>query len=122
MEKLREQGGEDLDISPDKYTFNTVIHAYAKSGAKEAATKAHRILDNMIQMYREGNSSVKPDTITVSGALFMCFSLPLLWDGNSYLLFHDSFICSTTLSSMPTPNQETKVQLSRLKTSFKACI
>ena len=65
MEKLREQAGDDVDISPDKYTFNTVIHAYAKSGAKESATKAHRILDNMNQMYREGNSSVKPDTITV---------------------------------------------------------
>lgn len=69
MEKLREQGGEELDITPDKYTFNTVIHAYAKSGAKEAATKAHRILDNMNQMYRAGNSSVKPDTITVSQML-----------------------------------------------------
>ena len=66
MEKLRDQGGEDLDISPDKYTFNTVIHAYAKSGAKESAAKAHKILNNMNQMYREGNSSVKPDTITVS--------------------------------------------------------
>ena len=66
MEKLHETGGEELDISPDKYTFNTVIHAYAKSGAKESAAKAHRILDNMNQMYREGNSSVKPDTITVS--------------------------------------------------------
>jgi hypothetical protein len=65
MEKLREQAGDDVDISPDKYTFNTVIHAYAKSGAKEAATKAHKILDSMNQMYREGNSSVKPDTITV---------------------------------------------------------
>lgn len=69
METLRDKGGEELDISPDKYTFNTVIHAYAKSGAKESAAKAHRILDNMNQMYREGNSSVKPDTITVSFAL-----------------------------------------------------
>ena len=69
MEKLREQAGGDVDISPDKYTFNTVIHAYAKSGVKEAATKAHKILDNMNQMYREGNSSVKPDTITVRGSL-----------------------------------------------------
>jgi len=65
MEKLREQSGDDTDISPDKYTFNTVIHAYAKSGAKDSATKAHNILDNMNRMYREGNSSVKPDTITV---------------------------------------------------------
>ncbi len=72
METLRDKGGEDLDISPDKYTFNTVIHAYAKSGAKESATKAHRILDNMNQMYREGNSSVKPDTITVSRCLACC--------------------------------------------------
>lgn len=71
MEKLRDQGTEDLDISPDKYTFNTVIHAYAKSGAKESAAKAHRILDNMNQMYREGNSSVKPDTITVSFFTFV---------------------------------------------------
>jgi hypothetical protein len=72
METLRDKGGEDLDISPDKYTFNTVIHAYAKSGAKESAAKAHRILDNMNQMYREGNSSVKPDTITVSRCLACC--------------------------------------------------
>src|SRR5210317_223753 len=73
MEKLRDQGGEDLDISPDKYTFNTVIHAYAKSGAKESAAKAHKILDNMNQMYREGNSSVKPDTITVRLYLMLLF-------------------------------------------------
>lgn len=72
MENLRDKGGEELDISPDKYTFNTVIHAYAKSGAKESAAKAHRILDNMNQMYREGNSSVKPDTITVSVVFARC--------------------------------------------------
>ena len=70
MEKLRDQGGKDLDISPDKYTFNTVIHAYVKSGAKESAAKAHRILNNMNQMYREEDSSVKPNTITVSHCWF----------------------------------------------------
>jgi hypothetical protein len=93
METLRDKGGEDLDISPDKYTFNTVIHAYAKSGAKESATKAHRILDNMNQMYREGNSSVKPDTITVSRYLscYVC--------DKSCSSSHNSinFTCSTTL-------------------------
>ena len=31
------QNLKELDVQPDKYTFNTVIHAYAKAGGTEAA-------------------------------------------------------------------------------------
>jgi hypothetical protein len=55
---------KDLDVRPDKYTFNTVIHAYSKTGGKEAATKAQDLLLRMQKMHKEGNVLAKADTIT----------------------------------------------------------
>jgi Pentatricopeptide repeat domain len=54
----------DDDVQPDKYTFNTVIHAYAKAGGTEAAAKAQELLTKMHKMYHDGNRLAKPDTIT----------------------------------------------------------
>ena len=54
----------DLDVRPDKYTFNTVIHAYSKAGGKEAAVKAQDLLMRMQRMHQEGNVLAKADTIT----------------------------------------------------------
>jgi pentatricopeptide repeat protein len=59
MQNLR-----DLDIQPDKYTFNTVIHSYAKAGGIDAAVKAQELLARMHKMYQDGNVLAKPDTIT----------------------------------------------------------
>jgi hypothetical protein len=53
-------------ICCDKYTFNTVIHAYAKAGGPNAGQKAQELLNTMQTMYQQGNELVKPDTITVS--------------------------------------------------------
>ena len=61
MQNLR-----DLDVQPDKYTFNTVIHSYAKAGGTEAAAKAQELLTKMHKIYQEGNVLAKPDTITYS--------------------------------------------------------
>lgn len=53
-----------LDVQPDKFTFNTTMHAYARSGGIEAAEKAQQLLSTMHKMYREGNVPAKPDTIS----------------------------------------------------------
>ena len=49
MEKLHRSG--EAEVRPDKYTFNTVIHAWAKKGGKEAAARAQKLLENMHSMY-----------------------------------------------------------------------
>jgi hypothetical protein len=52
----------------DKLTFISalaVIHAWAKSGGREAAVKAQHLLNNMRRMRKEGHSMAQPDTITV---------------------------------------------------------
>ena len=46
-----------------------VIHAWAKSGGKEAAVKAQQLLTNMRRMHQEGNSMSQPDTITVRSSM-----------------------------------------------------
>lgn len=47
-----------------RYTFNTVIHSYAKAGGAESASKAQELLQRMQTLYQEGNVLVKPDTIS----------------------------------------------------------
>ena len=54
----------DLDVQPDKYTYNTVIHTYSKGGGKEAASKAQDLFERMQRDYEQGNLAAKPDTIT----------------------------------------------------------
>lgn len=52
------------DVQPDKFTFNTTMHAYARSGNVEAAEKAQQLLSTMHKMYLDGNVLAKPDTIS----------------------------------------------------------
>jgi hypothetical protein len=57
-------GGLD-DIKPTTINFNTVLDAWAKSGAgRQAAERAEEILEWMDRLYKAGNPEVKPDTIT----------------------------------------------------------
>ena len=59
------ENSPDLNIQPDKYTYNTVLHCYAKAGGTESASKARQLLASMERKYQEGNVMAKPDTITV---------------------------------------------------------
>lgn len=59
------ENSQDLNIQPDKYTYNTVLHCYAKAGGTEAAHNAKVLLAGMERQYQEGNIMAKPDTITV---------------------------------------------------------
>jgi len=54
----------DLDVQPDKFTLNTTMHAYARTGGSEASKKAQELLSRMHAMYRDGNLLAKPDTIS----------------------------------------------------------
>eukprot|EP00529_Nitzschia_sp_RCC80_P006684 CAMPEP_0113488838 /NCGR_PEP_ID=MMETSP0014_2-20120614/26223_1 /TAXON_ID=2857 /ORGANISM="Nitzschia sp." /LENGTH=1510 /DNA_ID=CAMNT_0000382563 /DNA_START=209 /DNA_END=4741 /DNA_ORIENTATION=+ /assembly_acc=CAM_ASM_000159 len=51
-------------IQADKYSYNTVIHSFSRSGGPGAAKKAQELLSTMQRKYEEGNKSTKPDTIT----------------------------------------------------------
>ena len=62
MDQLYRNGNSS--VKADKYTYNTCLHTYAKSGAKDAAQRAQQLLDRMHQMYEDGDLSAKPDTIS----------------------------------------------------------
>ncbi|GKY94967.1 hypothetical protein MPSEU_000461300 [Mayamaea pseudoterrestris] len=66
------QNLKDLDVQPDKYTFNTVIHAFAKAGSAEGACQAQELLERMHKLHREGNPLTKPDTITYNVVINAC--------------------------------------------------
>jgi len=54
----------DMDLKPNTFTYNAVINALAKSGEPGAAARAERVLQNMVNRYRNGGSDdVKPTTI-----------------------------------------------------------
>jgi pentatricopeptide repeat protein len=54
-----------------RYTFNTVIHAFAKAGSTEGASKAQELLGRMHKLYQEGNVLTKPDTISTSPCRYL---------------------------------------------------
>ncbi len=53
----------------DSYTYNVVINAWAKSGAEGAAHNAENILATMEKKYRDGDSSLKPNTRTYTSLI-----------------------------------------------------
>jgi hypothetical protein len=76
----------DLDVQPDKFTLNTTMHAYARAGGPESASKAQELLAKMHDMYREGNILAKPDTISYVN--FMRGGIPLTHQCLAHLLSH----------------------------------
>jgi len=56
---------QDWDVSlwPNAIAATAVIDAWAKSSDEEAARHAERILDEMDQLYQEGNKRMRPDFV-----------------------------------------------------------
>ncbi len=84
----------DMDLKPNTFTYNAVINALAKSGEPGAAARAERVLQNMVNRYRNGgNDDVKPTTInfnTVSNrqrGVDLVSTKELRLSGRSLLLF-----------------------------------
>lgn len=50
-------------LIPNRHTYTAVMSSLAKTGKPE---KAERLLEHMAQAYRNGNTSLKPDTISFS--------------------------------------------------------
>eukprot|EP00579_Thalassiosira_antarctica_P017121 CAMPEP_0201946168 /NCGR_PEP_ID=MMETSP0903-20130614/54282_1 /ASSEMBLY_ACC=CAM_ASM_000552 /TAXON_ID=420261 /ORGANISM="Thalassiosira antarctica, Strain CCMP982" /LENGTH=874 /DNA_ID=CAMNT_0048489261 /DNA_START=64 /DNA_END=2686 /DNA_ORIENTATION=- len=64
--------GMTTAISPDKYSYTTVISAYGRSNTQRKAAKAYAILQRMIDSYQEGNSAAKPGTFAFNAVLNAC--------------------------------------------------
>ncbi len=61
----------EVDLKPSCFTYNAVIHALAKSGEAQAATRAENVLQNMVNRHQAGGTDEMPTTInfnTVLGA------------------------------------------------------
>mmetsp|Transcript_16323 Transcript_16323/g.34510 ORF Transcript_16323/g.34510 Transcript_16323/m.34510 type:complete len:896 (-) Transcript_16323:21-2708(-) len=64
--------GTTTSISPDKYSYTTVISAYGRSNSRRKAAKAFEILHRMIDSYVEGNKAAKPGTFAFNAVLNSC--------------------------------------------------
>jgi hypothetical protein len=64
MQKLHEDGYED--VSPDTFSFASVLNALANSSIEGSAEKAEKILDMQQQLYKDGNQMVKPNAVCFS--------------------------------------------------------
>ena len=60
------------NISPN-FQYNVVINSLAKSGGKNAAREAEKLLEKMHKLYAEGDLHVKPNVVTY-GAVIDAFS------------------------------------------------
>lgn len=67
LDRMERLNAEDftLDVSPDVFTYTSVIHCFANTDAYKALELLHRMLDAC----RAGNNDVKPNTITLNVVL-----------------------------------------------------
>jgi pentatricopeptide repeat protein len=54
---------------PDSVSYGTLLSAYAKLGTLEAALKAESLLEQMLELYRHGMESAKPNVISFSSVI-----------------------------------------------------
>lgn len=60
-------------VAPDKFSYTTVITAYARSSAKRKAKKAYEVLHRMVDAYENGgNMAAMPGIIAFNGVLNAC--------------------------------------------------
>lgn len=69
MEQLYRNG--DDDVKPNKVVYNSVIHAWARSGEAGSAQRAEDLLARMQQqaIVGEGDDDVKPDVVTFNSVI-----------------------------------------------------
>lgn len=64
MQSLHNDGNEN--VSPDSFSFASVLNALANSAGDGSAERAEKILQMQEQLYKDGNEKVKPNTICFS--------------------------------------------------------
>ena len=65
-----EQQTNNIDLMPDRIQFNSLLHAWAKSGEKGAALRAEALLEKMYTIARETkNNNLLPDVVSFSSIL-----------------------------------------------------
>jgi len=57
------------DAKPNDYTYNSVIYAYAHDVENNGSEQAEKLLFRMIEMYGNGESTVKPDIMSFNSVL-----------------------------------------------------
>ncbi len=62
----------DASFKPNDRSFTIVINAYAKSRNFGKAKKAREILDQMIIVYKDGNTAAKPNVFSFTAVLNAC--------------------------------------------------
>jgi len=69
MEQLYRNG--DDDVKPNKVVYNSVIHAWARSGEAGSAQRAEDLLARMQQQAKvgDGDDDVKPDVVTFNSVI-----------------------------------------------------
>ena len=62
--KERYESMKGDDIRPNTGAYNKLIKAWMKSGKPEAPKKAEALLNEMVEMYNDGNEAIKPNRKT----------------------------------------------------------
>jgi len=61
---LQRMQEESMVPPPNLVSYNAVLNAWARSGTRCCGRKAENYLDNMWELYQQGDESVKPDEFT----------------------------------------------------------
>lgn len=56
-------------VTPDSISYSTLLSAYAKLGTIEAADKADSLLNQMIELFKHGVDTAKPNVISFSNVI-----------------------------------------------------
>ena len=67
LEKLWRSGNEK--VKPDRFLYNAVIDAWARSGRRDAPKRAEAILQHMEQLSKKGHEVVRPDFICYNSVI-----------------------------------------------------
>ena len=70
MEQLHNEGKNTA--IPDKYSYTSVISAYARSNVRRKAMKSLAVLRRMMDAYERGNSQAKPGIFAFNSVLNAC--------------------------------------------------
>ena len=67
MQTLSENGNPE--VSPDSFSMNSILSAWANSNIDGAAQRTESILQHMQHMYENGNKRLKPTVVAFASVL-----------------------------------------------------
>ena len=63
------EGEGPVRVRPNTITFNSVIDAWSKSRAQDAAARSEEVLYRMQELYKKGYGDARPDTLSFTSVL-----------------------------------------------------